>query len=147
MNGDGINNYIDKKCYDCCHFKKENMELYKLNLPNEIVNNIINYSMDSEEDICTNCRNWRYYQELIKCLLGVKRINNRNVEDEILIFLTVNKIPPYDYVKQFLKISKKNMTWFMIYYGCWVIVKRKENMLKKISNYVLKVKSLMFRIQ
>ena len=29
---------------DCCHFKKENMELYKLNLPNETVNNIINYS-------------------------------------------------------------------------------------------------------
>ena len=86
------------------------MELYKLNLPNEIVNNIIDYSMDGEEDICTNCRNWRYDQELIKCLLGIKRINNRNVEDEILIFLTVNKIPPYDYVKQFLKISKKNMT-------------------------------------
>ena len=36
-----INNYINKKCYDCCHFKKENMELYKLNLPNGIVNNII----------------------------------------------------------------------------------------------------------
>ena len=31
-----INNYINKKCYDCCHFKKENMELYKLNLPNDI---------------------------------------------------------------------------------------------------------------
>ena len=82
------------------------MELYKLNLPNEIVNNIINYSMD-EKDQCENCRNWRYYQELIKCLMGIKRIKNRNVEDEILIFLTVNKIPPYDYVKQFLKISKK----------------------------------------
>ena len=54
MNGDGINNYIDKKCYDCCHFKKENMELYKLSLPNEIVNNIINYSMD-EKDECENC--------------------------------------------------------------------------------------------
>ena len=39
--------------------------------------------------------------------VGKKRINNRNVEDEILIFPTVNKIPPYDYVKQFLKISKK----------------------------------------
>ena len=78
-----------------------------MNLPNEIVNNIINYSMDGEEDICKNCRNWRYYQELIKCLMGIKRINNRHVEDEILIFLTVNKIPPYDYVKQFLKISKK----------------------------------------
>ena len=35
MNGDEINNYINTKCYDCCHFKKENMELYKLNLPNE----------------------------------------------------------------------------------------------------------------
>ena len=56
MNGDGIKNYIDKKCYDCCYFKKENMELYKLNLPNEIVNNIINYSMD-EEDLCKICRN------------------------------------------------------------------------------------------
>ena len=146
MNGDGINNYIDKKCYDCCHFKKENMELYKLSLPNEIVNNIINYSMD-EEDLCKNCRNWRDNQFLIKCLLGIKRIHNRNVEDDILIFLTVNKIPPYDCVKQFLKISKKNMTRFTIYYGCWVIVKIKEKMLKKISNYLLKVKSLMFRIQ
>ena len=147
MNGDGINNYIDKKCYDCCHFKKENMELYKLSLPNEIVNNIIYYSMDGEEDICKNCKTWRDNQFLIKCLLGIKRIHNRNVEDDILIFLTVNKIPPYDCVKQFLKISKKNMTRFTIYYGCWVIVKRKEKMLKKITNYLLKVKSLMFRIQ
>ena len=30
------------------------MELYKLSLPNEIVNNFINYSMDGEEDICKN---------------------------------------------------------------------------------------------
>ena len=56
MNGDKINHYIDKKCYDCCHFKKENLELYKLNLLNEIVNNTINYSMD-EEDLCKICRN------------------------------------------------------------------------------------------
>ena len=79
------------------------MELYKLNLPNEIVNNIINYSIDGEEDICKNCKNWRDNQFLIKCLLGTEIIHNRNVEDEILIFLTVNKIQPYDYVKQVLK--------------------------------------------
>ena len=120
MNGDKINNYINKKCYDCCHFKKENMELYKLNLPNEIVNNIINYSM-YEEDLCKICRNWRYYQELIRCLLGIKRIRHRNVEDDTLIFLTVNKIPPYDYVKQFLKISMKkygmmdDILWLLCY--------------------------------
>ena len=106
MNGDEINNYINKTCHDCCHFKKENIELYKLNLPNEIVNNIINYSMD-EEDECENCIHWRDNQTLIKCVLRIKGRHNRNVEDEVLIFLTVNKIPPYDYVKQFLKISKK----------------------------------------
>ena len=59
--------------------------------------------MDGEEDICKSRDN----QFLIKCLLGIKRIHNGNVEDEIFTFLTVNKIPPYDYVKQFLKISKK----------------------------------------
>ena len=37
MNGIELNKYINKKCYDCCHFKKENMELYKLNLPNGII--------------------------------------------------------------------------------------------------------------
>ena len=68
MNGDEINSYINKKCHDCCHFKKESMELYKLNLPNEIVNNIINYSMD-EEVVCKNCKNWRDNQTLIKCVL------------------------------------------------------------------------------
>ena len=55
MNDEKINNYINKHCYDWCHFKKENMELYKFNVPNEIVNNSINYSMD-EEDICENCK-------------------------------------------------------------------------------------------
>ena len=84
------------------------MELYKLNLHIEIVNAIINYSMD-EEDEYENCINWRDNQTLIKCVLGIKRRHNRNVEDEILICLTVNTIPPYDYVRQFLKISKKNV--------------------------------------
>ena len=101
-----INNYINKKCYNCCHFKKENMELYKLNLPNKILNNIINYSMD-EEDECTICQEWRDNQELIRCHLNLKRRHNRNVEDDIIIFLTVYEIPPYDYIKQFLKIPKK----------------------------------------
>ena len=120
MNGDGINNYIDKKCYDCCHFKKENMELYKLNLPNGIINSIIDYSM-GEEDVCENCKTWRDNQAIIKCLLRLKGRHNRNVEDEILIFLTVSKIPPYDYVKQFLKISKKkyemmdDILWLLCY--------------------------------
>ena len=43
-----INSFIKKKCYDCCHFKEENMELYNLNLPNGIVNNIIDYSLGKE---------------------------------------------------------------------------------------------------
>ena len=82
------------------------MEMYKLNLPNGIINNIIDYAL-GKEDLCNICRNWRFYQELIKCTLSIKRLNERNVEDDILIFLTVYKLPPYVYVKQFLKISKK----------------------------------------
>ena len=45
---------------------QKNMEFYKLSLPNGIVNNIIDYSLD-EEDVCRTCRNWRYYQEAIEC--------------------------------------------------------------------------------
>ena len=98
-----INNYISKKCYDCCHFKKENMELYKLNLPNGIVNNIIDYALD-EEDLCRICRRWRRYQHTIEMFLEIKQL-----EDDILIFLTVYERPPYSYVRAFLKISKQNM--------------------------------------
>ena len=36
---------MNKKCDGCCHFKKETMELYKLNLPNGIVNNIIGIAL------------------------------------------------------------------------------------------------------
>ena len=144
MNGDKINNYINKKCYDCCHFKKENMELYKLNLPNEIVNNIINYSMDEKVE-CENCQEWRDNQFLIKCLLGIKRINNRNVEDEILIFLTVNKIPPYDYFKQFLKISKKK--YEMIYDILWMLGYSQEKGEDVKESIKLFIESKKFNIQ
>ena len=51
--------------------------------------------------------------------MGIKRIHNRNVEDDILIFLTVNKIPPYDYVKQLFKISKKQ--YELIYDILWML--------------------------
>ena len=52
--------------------KKENMELYKLNLPNGIINNIIDYSMD-EEDVCRTCRRWRRYQNIIENILEIKK--------------------------------------------------------------------------
>ena len=45
MKGDETNKDINTKCYDCCHFKIQNMELYKLNLPNGIVNHIIDYDL------------------------------------------------------------------------------------------------------
>ena len=123
-----INSYINKKCYDCCHFKKENMELYKLNLPNGIVNNIIDYSL-GKENLCKICRNWRYYQEAIECNLDIKRFNERNVEDDILIFLTVYKIPPYDYVRAFMKFSKKK--YEMIDYILWILEYQRNEVSKK----------------
>ena len=92
------------------------MELYKTNFPNEIVNNIIDYSL-GKEDECKICQEWRYFQEAIEYHLNIKRLNERNVEDDILIFLTVYEIPPYDYVKAFPEISKKSMKLLATYYG------------------------------
>ena len=68
-----INNYINKKCYNCCYFKRENMELYKLNLPNGIVNNIIGYAL-GKEDLCKNCKIWRCNQTSIENHLEVKQV-------------------------------------------------------------------------
>ena len=100
------------------------MELYKLNLPNGIVNNIIDYSL-GKENICRTCKKWRYYQDAIEYNLDIKRFNERNVEDDILIFLTVYKIPPYDYVRAFMKISKKK--YEIIDYILWMLeYQRKE---------------------
>ena len=139
-----VNNYINKKCYDCCHFKKEHMELYKMNLPNGIVNNIIDYAL-GEEDECKICQEWRDNQFLIKCLLRIKGRHNRNVEDEILVFLTVNKIPPYDYVKQFLKISKKK--YDMIYDILWMLGYSQEKGEDVKENIKLFIESKKFNVQ
>ena len=118
-----IKNYINKKCYDCCHSKKENLQLYKLNLPNGIGNSIIDYAL-GEEDVCRTCQEWRDTQAIIKCALRIKRRNNRTVEDDILIFLNVYKIRPYDYVKQFLKIS--NEKYEMIDRILWMVLYQKS---------------------
>ena len=112
QNRETINNYINKKCYDCCHFKKENMELYKLNLPNGVVNNIIKYNYDEEE--CNYCCIWRCNKEMFHCLCRINIRKKRNVEEDVLAFITVyNKhLPPLIYVKQFMRISEKKYEVF-----------------------------------
>ena len=47
-------------------------------------------------------------------LLGLKEICERDVEDDIIIFLTVyySQLPPLAYVKVFMKISKKRYDIF-----------------------------------
>ena len=116
-----VNNYINKTCYDCCHFKKDNMELYKLNLPNGIVNNIIDYAL-GKEDECKLCRRWKSCQTMIENHLEIKRLLDINVEDDILIFVTVYERPPYSYDRVLLKISKKkydminSVLWMLLYH-------------------------------
>ena len=136
MNGIEINKYINKECYDCCHFKKENMELYKLNLPNGIVNHIIGYAL-SEEDECEICQEWRDNQELIRCHVNLKRRHNGNIEDDIIIFLTVYGRPPYSYVRAFLKISKKR--YELIDHILWMLLHRRRegsDLKEDIKSYI-----------
>ena len=101
-----------------------------------------------EEDVCENCKTWRDNQAIIKCLLRLKGRHNRNVEDDILIFLTVNKLPPYEYVKQFLKISKKK--YVMIYDILRMLChsqKKGDDIKEYIKFYIEFIKSLMLKIQ
>ena len=120
------------------------MELYKLNLPNGIVNNIINYAL-GKEDLCKICINWRFHQQIIENHLDIKMFNERNVEDDILIFLTVYKIPPYSYVRAFLKISEKK--YEMIDRILWMLVYRQKEGEDVKENIKLFIESKKFNIQ
>jgi GTPase len=83
------------------------MELYKLNLPNGIVNNIIEYNCDDDE--CDYCSIWRYVQDIIKSLCRINIMHKRNVEEDILAFVIVyyEYLPPLKDVKQVMRISEK----------------------------------------
>ena len=56
-----INNYIHNECYKCCGLKKKHIKFSKLNLPANVVNNIVDYHYDRDDE-CKNCQRWRYYQ-------------------------------------------------------------------------------------
>ena len=96
---------LTKKCYDCCHFKKEHMELFKLNLPNDIVNNIIKYNYDEK---CNYCCIWRCNKELFHLLCQINIRKKRNVEEDVLAFITVyHHLPTLKDVKEVMRISEK----------------------------------------
>ena len=120
------------------------MELYNLNLPNGIIHRIIYYAFD-EEDICENCKTWRDNQAIINCVLRIKRRHNRNVEDDILIFLTVYEIPPYSYVRAFLKISEKK--YEMVDRILWMLVYRQKEGEDAKDNIKLFIDSKKFKVQ
>ena len=94
-----LHNYINKQCYEYCRFKKENMGVCELRLPNGVVNNIIDYALGKEAE-CEDCQEWRANQELIKCHLNIAGFCERNVEDDVVFFLIVCE-------RQFLRISKR----------------------------------------
>ena len=104
MDGIEVNKYINRKCYDCCHFKT--IWNY-LKLPNGILN-LIGCAL-GKEDGCKDCQEWRDNQEFIQCQLNIKRLCERKVEDCMIILLTVHERPPFGYVEQFSKTSDKSM--------------------------------------
>ena len=97
------------------------MELYKLNLPNGVVNNIIKYNYDEEE--CNYCCIWRCNQEIFHRLCEINRRHKRNVEEDILAFITVydDHLPTLKDVKQVMRISEKKyevlekILWLLAY--------------------------------
>ena len=120
------------------------MELYTLNLPNGIINNITYYALGTE-DLCKICRNWRCHQQKNENHLDIKIFNERNVEDDILIFLTVYEIPPYSYVRAVLKISEKK--YEMIDRILWMLVYRTKEGEDVKENIKLFIESKQFNVK
>ena len=84
------------------------MELYKLNLPNGIVNNIIEYNCEDEE--CNYCFNWRCYQTIFNITCKQNICSKRYVEDNVLkAFVIVYRdvLPTLKDVKQVMGLSEK----------------------------------------
>ena len=81
------------------------MKLYKLNLPNGIVNSIIEYNCDDEE--CDYCYIWRYNQKTIDTLCEINIRRKRNVEEDIMACVIVyyTYLPPLKNVKQVRRTS------------------------------------------
>ena len=71
--------------------------------------------------------------------------NERNVEDDILIFLTVHEIQPYSYVRAFLKISEKK--YEMIDRILWMLVYRQKEGEDVKENIKLFIESKKFNVQ
>ena len=80
---------------------------------------MIDYLMSKYHE-CNICKRWRYYQQKKEINLDIQVLDERNVENDINIFLTVYEIPSYDYVKQFLKIS--NTKYEMIDRILWMVL-------------------------
>ena len=108
-----INNLINNECYKCCGLKKQHVELYKLNLPANVVNDIVEYHYDRDDE-CKKCQRWRYHQHQIDCCLNIKRVFKRDVEDDVIIFLQVyeRNLPPIEYVRKFMRISERRYDIF-----------------------------------
>ena len=53
--------------------KKYLIELYKLNLPANVVNKIADYYYNQIN--CDNCKIWKQFQRHIDCYLDIKKIN------------------------------------------------------------------------
>lgn len=133
-----INNYINKKCSDCCHFKKENMELYKLNLPNEIVNNIIKFNYD---DDCNYCKVWRCNQNIFYSLCMINIRLKRNVEEDIITFVIVYRkdLPTLKDIKQVMRISEKK--YEVLEHILWMLAYEDVEDVKEKINCILKEKN------
>ena len=94
-------------------WKKQHVELYKLNLPANVVNDIVEYHYDRDDE-CKKCQRWRYHQHQIDCCLNIKRVFKRDVEDDVIIFLQVyeRNLPPIEYVRKFMRISERRYDIF-----------------------------------
>ena len=99
-----IRKYIEHQL-ECDWFCEENMEVYKLNLPYNIINMIITFNHNKPTD--AELWLWNNRLGLMDCHIRQNRRNCQNIEDDIVCFCVVYKIPSLEYLKTKMKISAK----------------------------------------
>ena len=131
-----INNYINNECYKCCGLKRQHVELSKLNLSANVVNNIVDYHYNKDDE-CNDCQVWRINQDMIN--LDCKRNTRckRNINVDILAFVRMYQghLPDIDYVRKVVKISQKR---YDIYETIlWTLRNNKvENTMEYVKQYI-----------
>ena len=129
-------------CEKWCYNQKYYIDIYDLNLPPNVVNNIVEYSCC--ENRCSKCECRQHTKEWICRYTDKFQAKlNRQLEDDLLIFIMVygDLHPPLEYVRTCFRVSEKQYGGFK--HLLWVYAARSEkDAIEDANDYMIETYEL-----